>query len=156
VRKQDEYYRQLRAADQPRRGDLDGRGQLTQAGLFGFVEFMLQVCIDQMEYIEQTMDLVTLRQRLERVVGLEPRFVEGGVKQEMAKAIHILLTQGEVARADFKIFSGLHDRVASEQLKKLIDMGVVEAPSAKSRSIFPGLPVWFAKMIFPDLHRRFY
>lgn len=155
ARKQDEYYRQLRAADQPRRGDLDGRGQLTQSGLFGFVEFMLQVCIDQMEYIEQTMDLVSLRKRLERVIGLEPRFIESGVKQEMAKAIHILLTQGEVARADFKTFSGLHDRVASDQLKKLIDMGVVEAPSAKSRSIFPGLPVWFAQMIFPDLHRRF-
>ncbi|MBD8190976.1 hypothetical protein IFR35_00685 [Pseudomonas fluorescens] len=74
----------------------------------------------------------------------------------MAKAIHILLTQGEIARADFKVFSGLHDRVASDQLKKLIDLGVVEAPSAKSRSIFPGLPVWFAQMIFPDLHRRFY
>lgn len=156
ARKQDEYYGRLRAADQPRRGDLDGRGQLTQGGLFEFVEFMLQVCIDQMEYVEQAMDLVTLRQRLERVIGLERRFVESGVKQEMAKAIHILLTQGEIARADFKIFSGLHDRVASDQLKKLIDLGVVEAPSAKSRSVFPGLPVWFAQMIFPDLHRRFY
>jgi Fic family protein len=156
ARKQDEYYGHLRAADQPRRGDLDGRGQLTQAGLFGFVEFMLQVFIDQMQYIEQTMNLVSLRQRLERVIGLEPRFIESGVKQEMAKAIHVLLTQGEVARADFKTFSGLHDRVASDQLKKLIDMGVVEAPSAKSRSIFPGLPVWFAQLIFPDLHRRFH
>lgn len=156
ARKQDEYYGRLRAADQPRRGDLDGRGQLTQRGLFEFVEFMLQVCIDQMDYVEQSMGLVSLRQRLERVIGLESRFIESGVKQDMAKAIHILLTQGEVARADFKTFSGLHDRVASDQLKKLIDMGVVEAPSAKSRSIFPGLPVWFAQMIFPDLHRRFY
>ena len=156
ARKQNDYYARLRAADQPRRGDLDGRGQLTQGGLFEFVEFMLQVCIDQMEYVEQAMDLVSLRQRLERVIGLEPRFVAAGVKQDMAKAIHILLTQGEVARADFKVFSGLHDRVASDQLRKLIDMGVVEAPSAKSRSIYPGLPVWFAQMIFPDLHRRFY
>ncbi|WP_260845868.1 Fic family protein [Pseudomonas azotoformans] len=156
ARKQDEYYGRLRAADQPRRGDLDGRGQLTQGGLFEFVEFMLQVCIDQMEYVEQAMGLVSLRQRLERVIGLEERFIGAGVKPEMAKAIHILLTQGEIARADFKIFSGLHDRVASDQLKKLIDLGVVEAPSAKSRSIFPGLPVWFAQMIFPDLHRRFY
>jgi Fic family protein len=156
ARKQDEYYGRLRAADQPRRGDLDGRGQLTQGGLFEFVEFMLQVCIDQMEYVEHAMDLISLRQRLERVIGLERRFIEAGVKQEMAKAIHILLTQGEVARADFKIFSGLHDRVASDQLKKLIDIGVVEAPSAKSRSIFPGLPVWFAQLIFPDIHRRFY
>lgn len=156
ARKQDEYYGQLRAADRVRQGDLDGRGQLTQAGLFGFVEFMLQVCIDQMEYVEHAMDLVTLRHRLERVIGLEPRFTESGVKQEMAKAIHILLTQGEILRADFKTFSGLHDRVASEQLRKLIDMGVVEVPSAKSRSIFPGLPVWFAQLIFPDLHRRFW
>ncbi|WP_223841634.1 Fic family protein [Pseudomonas marginalis] len=156
ARKQDEYYGRLRAADQPRRADLDGRGQLTQSGLFEFVEFMLQVCIDQMEYVEQAMGLVSLRQRLERVIGLEERFIGAGVKPEMAKAIHILLTQGEIARADFKIFSGLHDRVASDQLKKLIDLGVVEAPSAKSRSIFPGLPVWFAQMIFPDLHRRFY
>lgn len=156
ARKQDEYYGRLRAADQPRRGDLDGRGQLTQGGLFEFVEFMLQVCIYQMEYVEQAMGLVSLRQRLERVIGLEERFIGAGVKPEMAKAIHILLTQGEIARADFKIFSGLHDRVASDQLKKLIDLGVVEAPSAKSRSIFPGLPVWFAQMIFPDLHRRFY
>lgn len=156
ARKQDEYYGRLRAADQPRRGDLDGRGQLTQGGLFEFVEFMLQVCIDQMEYVEHAMDLISLRQRLERVIGLERRFIESGVKQEMAKAIHILLTQGAVARADFKIFSGLHDRVASDQLKKLIDIGVVEAPSAKSRSIFPGLPVWFAQLIFPDIHRRFY
>ncbi|MCP2055932.1 UNVERIFIED_ORG: Fic family protein [Pseudomonas fluorescens] len=155
ARKQDEYYVHLRAADQPRRGDLDGRGQLTQAGLFGFVEFMLQICIDQMDYVEQAMDLVSLRHRLERVVGLEPRFIQAGVKQEMAKAIHILLTQGEILRADFKTFSGLHDRVASEQLRKLIDLGVVEASSAKSRSIFPGLPVWFAQLIFPDLHRRF-
>lgn len=156
ARKQDEYHGRLRVADQPRRGDLDGRGQLTQGGLFEFVEFMLQVCIDQMEYVEQAMGLVSLRQRLERVIGLEERFIGAGVKPEMAKAIHILLTQGEIARADFKIFSGLHDRVASDQLKKLIDLGVVEAPSAKSRSIFPGLPVWFAQMIFPDLHRRFY
>ncbi len=32
ARKQDEYYARLRVADQARRGDLDGRGQLTQGG----------------------------------------------------------------------------------------------------------------------------
>ncbi|AXH59775.1 Fic family protein [Pseudomonas amygdali] len=35
------YYAALSTADQPRRGDLDGRGQLTQAGLVGFIEFLL-------------------------------------------------------------------------------------------------------------------
>lgn len=42
------YYASLANADQPRRGDLDGRGQLTQAGLVGFIEFMLNVLMAAM------------------------------------------------------------------------------------------------------------
>jgi Fic family protein len=155
ARHQDEYYARLRAADQPRRGDLDGRGLLSQSALIEFVEFMLQVCIDQMAYVEKQMGLGALRARLERVIGLEPTFIQAGIKPEMARALHILLTQGEVTRADFKVYTGLIDKTAGEQLKKLVSLGVVEAPSAKSRQIYPGLPVWFAQVIFPDLHRRF-
>lgn len=40
------YYVALASADQPRRGDLDGRGQLTQAGLVSFVEFLLTAISD--------------------------------------------------------------------------------------------------------------
>ena len=155
ARQQDEYYRRLRSADQPRRGDLDGRGQLTQSGLLEFVEFMLQVCLDQMKYIEHAMGMATLRQRLERAIAFEPRFEQAGIKQEVARALHILLTHGEVSRSDFKIYTGLHDRVASGQLNKLVTLGLVDAPSVKSRQLYPGLPVWFAQLLFPDLHRRF-
>ncbi|UZE23033.1 Fic family protein [Pseudomonas sp. B21-056] len=156
ARCQDEYYARLRAADQSRRGDLDGRDLLSQAALIEFVEFMLQVCVDQMGYIEKQVDLGELRMRLERVIGLEPRFIQAGIKQDAARALHILLTQGEVSRADFKIYTGLIDKTAGEQLKKLIELGVVEAPSPKSRQIYPALPVWFAQIVFPDLHRRFH
>lgn len=155
ARQQDEYYRRLRSADQPRRGDLDGRGQLTQSGLLEFVEFMLQVCLDQMKYIEHAMGMATLRQRVERAIAFEPRFEQAGIKQEVARALHILLTHGEVSRSDFKIYTGLHDRVASGQLNKLVTLGLVDAPSVKSRQLYPGLPVWFAQLLFPDLHRRF-
>lgn len=155
ARQQDEYYRRLRSAYQPRRGDLDGRGQLTQSGLLEFVEFMLQVCLDQMKYIEHAMGMATLRQRLERAIAFEPRFEQAGIKQEVARALHILLTHGEVSRSDFKIYTGLHDRVASGQLNKLVTLGLVDAPSVKSRQLYPGLPVWFAQLLFPDLHRRF-
>ncbi len=156
ARQQDEYYARLRAADQRRRGDLDGRGQLSQAALIEFVEFMLQVCVDQMAYVEKQMGLGELRARLERVIGLEPAFIQAGIRPEVARALHILLTQGEVTRADFKVYTGLIDKTAGDQLKKLIDLGIVEAPSVKSRQIYPALPVWFAQVIFPDLHRRFY
>jgi Fic family protein len=155
ARQQDEYYGRLRAADQARRGDRDGRGQLSQAALIEFVEFMLQVCIDQMSYVEDAMGLATLRARLERIVAFEPRFSAAGVKQEMARALYLLITQGEVLRADFKVYTGLGERTAIDQLKAVLNLGVVEAPGPKSRQLYPGLPVWFAQLLFPDLHRRF-
>ncbi|WP_243722635.1 Fic family protein [Pseudomonas aeruginosa] len=155
ARRQDEYYARLSAADRPRRGDLDGRGQLTQTGLIDFVRFMLQVCKDQILYTSEAMGLQTLRQRLDRIVLYEPQFTKAGIKPEAARALHLLLIQGEVSRAEFKVYFGLHERTAIEQLKALIMLGVVEAPSPKSREVYPGLPVWFAQLVFPDLHSRF-
>lgn len=152
--RQDEYYARLRAADQPRRGDLDGRGQLTQAGLIDFVRFMLEICKEQITYTTKAMSIQSLRDRLERIVAFEPRFIQAGVKQEAARALHLLLVQGVVSRADFKVYLGLHERTAIEQLKALIKLEVVGAPSQKSRELYPGLPVWFAQLVFPDLHRR--
>ncbi|MGE8497488.1 MAG: Fic family protein [Pseudomonas sp.] len=155
ARRQDDYYAKLRAADQPRRGDLDGRGQLTQAGLIDFVRFMLEVCKDQILYTTDAMAVKTLRDRLERIVRFEPRFIEAGVKPEAARALHLLLIQGQASRADFKVYLGLGERTAIQQLKTLTELNVVDAPTPKSREIYPGLPVWFAQLVFPDLHRRF-
>ncbi|MCQ4348819.1 Fic family protein [Pseudomonas stutzeri] len=154
ARKHDEYYARLANADQPRRGDLDGRGQLTQAGLFEFVSFMLDTCLDQMRYIESTMQVGQMRERLEKVVTWEPRITSAGVKAETARALHILLTMGKVSRADFKAFTGLSDRVATDQLKKLVELGLVNSPTPKARELYPALPVWFAQQLFPDLHQR--
>ncbi|MHC2253578.1 Fic family protein [Bradyrhizobium embrapense] len=48
----DKYKVGLRAADEPRRGDLDGRGNLTQAGLVDFCTFFLSSCVDQVAFME--------------------------------------------------------------------------------------------------------
>lgn len=155
ARRQDEYYQRLSSADQPRRGDLDGRGQLSERALCEFIEFMLDVCIDQMKYMEEMIDLRAFRNRIELALKVSPKFAGAGIKQECARALHILLTQGEVTRSDFKAYTGLGPRTATDQLSKLIDLKVVEAPSIKSKNIYPGLPIWFAEMVFPELHRRF-
>ncbi|MDE1169104.1 MAG: Fic family protein [Pseudomonas sp.] len=155
ARAQQGYYAHLANADQPRRGDLDGRGQLTQAGLFEFVSFMLDTCLDQMRYTEQAMQVSNMRERLGRIFAFDQRLHLAGVKPDSARAIHILLTQGVVTRADFKIYTGQGDRTATEQLKKLIDLGLVKSATPKSRELEPGLPIWFAQQLFPDLHQRF-
>lgn len=155
ARRQEEYYQRLSSADESRRGDLDGRGQLSESALCDFIEFMLDVCLDQMKYMEEMINVHTLRTRIELGLKVAPEFKRAGIKQECARALHILLTQGEVSRSDFKVYTGLGLRTATEQLSKLIDLKLIDAPSQKSRQIYPGLPIWFADWIFPDLHRRF-
>ncbi|WP_256261819.1 Fic family protein [Pseudomonas gingeri] len=154
ARQQNAYYAHLANADKPRRGDLDGRGQLTQAGLFEFVGFMLETCLDQMRYTERALNIAHLKGRLEIIFKWEPRILKAGLKLESARALHVLLTQGKISRADFKVFTGLNERTAIEQLKTLTNLGLVESRSPKARDLYPGLPIWFAQLLFPDLHQR--
>lgn len=154
ARQQESYYARLANADKPRRGDLDGRGQLTQAGLFEFVGFMLETCLDQMRYTERALNIANMRERLHSIFVWNERLKMAGVKPEVARALHVLLTQGTLSRADFKIFTGLSDRVATDQLKSLVQLGLVESATPKARDLYPGLPIWFAQLLFPDLHQR--
>ncbi len=155
ARKQDEYYQRLAGADQRRRGDLDGRGQLSERGLCEFIEFMLDVCVDQMQYMEEMISLTTLRRRVDTALLICREFQAAGIKPPCARALHILLAQGEISRSDFKVCTGLGERVATDQLTRLIQLKVVEAPTPKSRVLHPGLPIWYADTVFPDLHRLF-
>ncbi|WP_435034176.1 Fic family protein [Pseudomonas neuropathica] len=154
ARQQGTYYARLANADKPRRGDLDGRGQLTQAGLFEFVGFMLETCLDQMRYTERALNISNMRERLHSIFVWHERVKMAGIKPEAARALHVLLTQGTLSRADFKIFTGLSDRVATDQLKGLVQLGLVESATPKARDLYPGLPIWFAQLLFPDLHQR--
>ena len=43
----DRYYALLAAADEPRRGDLDGRGNLSEAALVDWIDYVADVCLDQ-------------------------------------------------------------------------------------------------------------
>lgn len=155
ARKQGEYYARLHDADQPRQGDLDGRGQLTQRGLLEFIDFMLDTCLDQVSYMTQSLDTHNLRARLESIVLTDSRMQEAGIRIEAARALHILITQGRVSRGDFKVFLGLGDRLATTQLTELVKLGVVDSLTPRAREVYPGLPGWFAQQIFPDLYRRF-
>lgn len=155
ARHRSEYYDRLANADAPRRGDLDGRGQLSRAALSEFIGFMLDMCLDQVRYMTDALSIAALRDRLAQLIGLNPVLREARVRPESARALHLLLTHGSVSRADFKAALGLGERVAISELQLLVRLGLVESPTPRSREVYPGLPVWFAQELFPDLHRRF-
>lgn len=52
-------------ADTPRQGDLDGRGNLSLKALHEFVEWLLNVALDQVQFMTELFDFDGLRARLE-------------------------------------------------------------------------------------------
>jgi len=155
ARQHQDYYSALTMADRPREGDLDGRGQLSQRRYFEFIELMLQVCHDQVDYMTAAVDPSKLRERVIRAFRFNEKLLQQGIRPESAPAIIALITQGSLPRNEIKTFTGLTPRPAIDELSRLIKVGLVESRTPKSRIVTPGLPAWFAQDIFPDLHRRF-
>jgi Fic family protein len=154
ARRHQDYYAALANADRPREGDLDGRGKLSQKHYFAFIEFMLEVCHDQVDYMTAALDREKMRERVIRAFKTKERLLDAGVRPETGPAVLALLNQGSLPRSEFKMFTGLPPRGATDELTRLIKLGVVSSPTPKSRTVEPGLPHWFAQTIFPDLHVR--
>lgn len=51
ARNTERYFALLADADVPRRGDLDGRGNLSQQALVAWIDHVLDVCLDQVEFM---------------------------------------------------------------------------------------------------------
>jgi len=64
VRNVGKYRSQLAACDQPRRNDLDGRGNLSEEGLAAFTRFFLETCLDQVRFMEDLVQADRLRSRI--------------------------------------------------------------------------------------------
>jgi Fic family protein len=140
ARSESRYRALLQAADEPRRGDLDGRGNLTQSGLVGWIHYTLDICIDQVEFMTRQLDVQGMRGRIEAALAFEASAEKSGVRPEALMPLHYLFaTQVEMARAEFKAMTGLGERVATEALSALIRRGFLasDTPYGKLRFAVP-------------------
>lgn len=145
------YKALLQAADEHRRGDLDGRGNLTQAGLIDWIRYTLDVCIDQVEFMTRQLDIQGMRGRIEAALAYEQGAWKSGVRAEALMPLHYLFaTQGELGRADFKAMTGLGERVATETLSALIRRGFLATDSAYGKLRF-AVPRHALRFYFPAL-----
>jgi Fic family protein len=137
ARTEERYRALLQAADEHRRGDLDGRGNLTQAGLIDWIHYTLDVCIDQVEFMTRQLDIDGMRNRIEAALAFEASAVKSGVRPEALIPLHYLFaTQAELGRAEFKAMSGLGERVATETVSSLVRRGFVASDSAYGKLRF--------------------
>ncbi len=126
ARTQARYKALLQAADEHRRGDLDGRGNLTQTGLVDWVHYVLDVCIDQVEFMTRQLSVQGMRERIQAALAFEVAAVKSGVREEALMPLHYLFaTQSELGRADFKAMTGLGERVATATIAALLQRGFV-------------------------------
>jgi Fic family protein len=145
------YKALLQAADEHRRGDLDDRGNLTQAGLVAWIDYTLEVCLDQVAFMAVQLDVRGMRDRIRAALAFEAAVVKSGVREEALIALHYLFaTQGELGRADFKAMTGLGDRVASTTLSALVQRGFVATDTPYGALRF-AVPRHALRFYFPAL-----
>lgn len=150
ARTQQNYYARLEFADEPRRGDLDGRGNLTEEGLWHFCHYFLTVCRDQVGFMRNMLDFDGIRSRIRALVIFRSE-TDKQVRREAELPLHYLFTSGPLTRAEFKQMTGLGDKVAQMLLSRLLKTGLVESDTPLGPVRF-GLPLDALQFYFPDLY----
>lgn len=151
ARTQKQYYSLLDAADQARAGDLDGRGNLSEKALIEWIDYCLNLASDQISLMQKMLNLADMRNRIEAHLHYEQHVVKQGVRTEAWRVLHYLFaTQSELPRADFKSMLGLSDRAATDQIKALLNRGLIESDSPYGKLRW-SIPQHALRFLLPNL-----
>jgi Fic family protein len=151
ARSTDRYYALLSAADLPRSGDLDGRGNLSEKALVAWIDYVLDVCLDQTHFMTGLLDLSAMERRIAACLVFEEETLRSGVRREALRPLHYLfLTGGEMDRGEFKSMTGLGDRTAVSALSALVKRGLLKSDTPQGKVRF-ALPLHALRFYFPAL-----
>ena len=131
------YKSHLANCDRPRRNDLDGRGNLREEALADFTRFFLELCIDQLRFMEELVQPDRLRTRI--VLWTEEEIRLGHFPPKSGSILEAVLYRGELPRGDAANIVGTGDRQARRIVSALVDKGVLTSESARAplRLAFP-------------------
>ncbi len=137
ARKAGDYKGYLAACDSPRRNDLDGRGNLSEEALAAFTRFFLEICLDQVEFMESLMQPHRLRARI--LLWAEEEIKVNALPPKSSSILEAVLYRGELPRADVAGVVGVGERHARRIVSALIGRGVLGSESQRSplRLVFP-------------------
>lgn len=143
----EKYKSMLASADQPRMGDLDGRGSLSEKALIHFCEYAINTAIDQARFMAQMFALDNFKSRAQHFF----RKVRFDLKPESVYLYLQAFTNGEFERMEAARITGLSERTARTVLSQLIKEGflVSDTPKGKVRI---GFPVHCLGSLLPNLY----
>ncbi|AMA61122.1 Fic family protein [Bradyrhizobium sp. CCGE-LA001] len=140
-----EYKRMMDLADTPRQGDLDGRGNLSLKALNEFVLWFLQVCLDQVKFMDSLFELDSLGPRLSTYVERSKT-----LKPEAKRLLEEALIRGQFERGDVARITGLPERSARRILSDVIAEGLLGSETPKG-AVSLRFPIETLDILFPRL-----
>ncbi|GGI27458.1 MULTISPECIES: Fic family protein [Bradyrhizobium] len=140
-----EYKRMMDMADSSRQGDLDGRGNLSLKALNEFVLWFLQVCLDQVKFMDGLFELDNLGSRLNTYVERSDT-----LKPEAKRLLEEALVRGQFERGDVARITGLPERTARRVLADVLADGVLGSDTPKG-AVSLRFPVEALDVLFPRL-----
>lgn len=139
ARHRERYYAVLDAADHPRRGDLDGRGNLSDAALTAFCVFFLETMLDQIRFMGGLLDLPALRTRVERYFQFETLALRRE-REPLMRIVRTLVDEGEISRTRVQDITGKGATLAARLIKRGLDEGYFTTPTPKGPPASPSPP----------------
>ena len=145
------YKGHLAACDLSRRNDLDGRGNLSEEALADFTRFFLEVCIDQIKFMEALVQPDRLYTRI--MLWAEEEIRLGKLPLKAGNILEAVLYRGELPRGDVAGLLGTTARHARRIVSVLAVRGVLKSasPRAPLRLAFPAaLAARWMPGLFPE------
>ncbi|MDR3488706.1 MAG: Fic family protein [Bradyrhizobium sp.] len=146
-----DYKGHLASCDLRRRNDLDGRGTLSEEALADFTRFFLEICLDQVSFMESLVQPDRLRARILLWAEEETRL--NALPPKAGQVLEAVLYRGELPRGEVGELLDLTTRHARRIVASLIERGVItsESPRASLRLAFPAtLAARWMPGLFPE------
>lgn len=153
----DAYYEALGQADQPRKGDLDGRGQLSDDGLLKFTKYFIETALDQVKYFSSLLEPHKLNQRIDVYFEMRTRGALANSRGETLSPLRIeardiykkLLYHGDQQRSDIQAMLGLSERTVRTILSQMSEERLITSDTRKPISL--SLSPNSIELLFPHL-----
>jgi Fic family protein len=144
-----DYKANLMAADEPRQGDLDGRGNLSRKNLIAFCEYFLSQCLDQVRFMERLLAPSLLSDRIRQQMLEDER--SGILANGAHRLMRAALENGEVPRGDVPAIVQASERTGQRITKSLIENGYLQSEGHTGALIF-AIPSVARDRWFPSLY----
>ncbi len=123
--------------------------------LADFVDFFLDVCLDQIAFMKRLLRLEDIESRIEFYVATRSRTTGDPMRPEAARLLRAVFMHGAVQRGEAMEIMNLGERVARQVVSMLISQGLLTSTSHKARLTigFPddALPYYFPALVDPSV-----